>query len=700
MINIAHPKVITKPPVNKVYTGKKTIRKPQILEKKNKQKENVYNSNSEESKCITCADCSEHEDRSDMVINLQYCNSTSDCNQNIIDSDVSSFKQFCNIINDLEQTLTNHQEVVSIETCCFPTESNSITPEKDDIAMVPVGSTYDDIISFLNTLEQHIQISDTQDNSTKLEKDFEKTSVELKSAVRNNQNLMCENGKIKDELDTALLQLEDREATIKLLKEELKSERKAACEKLDLQKQDHSNELLKQKNKYQNIIKRHQKFIEQLIEEKKTLTEKCNTLTQTIKDMEIKQQKELKMAIEKQLIEIQRTKEFCMASEKIRRERWLEAKTSKIKEMTVKGLEPELRNMIDQHQQEIQEIRSTHMKELQEVELRAIRRSNQQLEQLRIELTDSHNKVLIDEKEAIRLRYQEKFDQQEDLLQSQQRKFFEELQIEKKKFLEEQARRDADRDESIKQIVNQNREKTEMLMKQFQEEKQLLKANLEAERNAWMENYKSQQNTKFEIAETRIREECNRERDRQIELAIARLEKETRDVKNNLQANFDKKFQNMKETYETELEVYKDNEKLMKEKLKVTQEKIDSLEMDIQKAESQLHKYTADLSDANKMIEKITKERDNAKQIVRQEIECEKRVLMDEITSLQQQIKQLNANRDSHISQLYSRIKLIITQKDVMIKNVMQENNDVKNKCEHLEKLINQQRKEYILKTL
>lgn len=73
--------------------------------------------------------------------------------------------------------------------------------------------------------------------------------------------------------------------------------------------------------------------------------------------------------------------------------------------MTVKGLEPELHNMMEQHQQEIQELRRMHIKELQDTELRAMRRSNQQLEQLRIELTESHEKMLVKEKDILAARY-------------------------------------------------------------------------------------------------------------------------------------------------------------------------------------------------------------------------------------------------------------------------------------------------------
>jgi len=73
--------------------------------------------------------------------------------------------------------------------------------------------------------------------------------------------------------------------------------------------------------------------------------------------------------------------------------------------MTVKGLEPELHSMVEQHQQEIQELRRAHIKELQDAELRAMRRANQQLEQLRIELTDNHEKLLSKEKDILAARF-------------------------------------------------------------------------------------------------------------------------------------------------------------------------------------------------------------------------------------------------------------------------------------------------------
>lgn len=65
----------------------------------------------------------------------------------------------------------------------------------------------------------------------------------------------------------------------------------------------------------------------------------------------------------------------------------------------------------------------------------------------------------------------------------------------------------------------------------------------------------------------------------------------------------------------------------------------------------------------------MTTEKDNAKEIARQEIETEKRELEDKIASLYQEIIQNNANRDQFMAQLHSRLKFNIQQNNKKIKH-------------------------------
>lgn len=60
------------------------------------------------------------------------------------------------------------------------------------------------------------------------------------------------------------------------------------------------------------------------------------------------------------------------------------------------------------------------------------------------------------------------------------------------------------------------------------------------------------------------------------------------------------------------------------------------------------------------MIKRLNIERNNAKKIVRKEIEGEKRELEEKIASLYQEITRINANRDASMAQLHSRFDLYI----------------------------------------
>ncbi|KAL0122899.1 hypothetical protein PUN28_007525 [Cardiocondyla obscurior] len=630
-----------------------------------------------------------------------------DFNQNLIEPS-RSFEQLCNMINKLEKESNieiaecNRMDLLAVDVTdkydagLEPTirkYSGQIEPEEDVITdkRGPTATTYDDIMSFLGTLE----------NEDTAESNVAANSETIISSCQNPrgyevQNLVCH----RDDLDTAKLQIEEKNATIECLKDQLKSERKAACDKLASQKRHHAVKSKELENKYRAIVKRHQKFIEQLLAEKTDLTQKCDSLARQIKEIEQKVQRDLKVITERHAVELQRAKENISASEKIRRERWLEMKTSKIKEMTVKGLEPELHNMMGQHQQEIQELRRVHIKELQDVELRAMRRSNQQLEQLRIELSDTHEKMLTKEKDILAARYKENLEEQEAHFQAQQKTFAEHFEREKSMLIAEQKKRDRETSMLLQQMELHFQKETERLKEQDEIAKRNFEESLRKEWLTWADNYKKEQSVTFTKAENTIRNNCQKERDKQIEIAIVRLEKESREMQAKLQQNFDNKLELIKEDYNTKLQAAIKSESIYKNKLLLLEERFKCTEEQFKKTENRLKECMTNLNDMNETIVRLTAERNNAKEITRQEIEMEKRELEDKITSLYQEITQNNANRDQLMTQLHSRIKFIVTQKVVIIKNLNKKLSDANLRCKHLEKLLDQQRKEYILTTL
>lgn len=56
--------------------------------------------------------------------------------------------------------------------------------------------------------------------------------------------------------------------------------------------------------------------------------------------------------------ELKRQKEAWAAAERVRREQWQEAKTTEVKELTVKGLEAEVQKLLARHKAELQAVQA------------------------------------------------------------------------------------------------------------------------------------------------------------------------------------------------------------------------------------------------------------------------------------------------------------------------------------------------------
>lgn len=107
-------------------------------------------------------------------------------------------------------------------------------------------------------------------------------------------------------------------------------------------------------------INRHLSFIDRLIKDKKQLADRNEGLIAKLAATEKQCHVRLQALKEGHAVELRRQKDIFSKAEKSRREKWVSEQTKRIKQMTIKGLEPEIQRMVREHKAEIVMLKETH----------------------------------------------------------------------------------------------------------------------------------------------------------------------------------------------------------------------------------------------------------------------------------------------------------------------------------------------------
>ena len=156
------------------------------------------------------------------------------------------------------------------------------------------------------------------------------------------------------------LELKEAKKTIETMTSvisELKSQLKA--------KDDYLNKaLLSQKNESDLAMNRQNTLMESLYSEKKKMEAQISELQDKLSQSEKSSYKKLQTMRENYELETKKNKDAWFQAEKLRRKKWEEQKVKEIKDLTAKGLEPEIEKIISNHKQEISEIEDHYLKEI------------------------------------------------------------------------------------------------------------------------------------------------------------------------------------------------------------------------------------------------------------------------------------------------------------------------------------------------
>ncbi|XP_053392932.1 centrosomal protein of 131 kDa-like [Mercenaria mercenaria] len=583
------------------------------------------------------------------------------------------------------------------------------------------------IMSFLDEVQVSERLSTVDQEISKINADLERSGVIGPSAEElaelDQANEMA--SEVTNTVISQRLELDEKKRTVSMLQKALNQQRELTVRHARETDKEMKRRIEIQKDEYEETIKRHLSFIDQLIDDKKNLSEKCENLVKELKQVDKKYQDRFKAITDKHSIEMQKLKDMHEAAEKLRREKWIEDKTKKIKEMTVKGLEPEIQRLIAKHKSELKKIKQIHEAELLESDERAAQKYVRMTEELRDQLASEKEAACARERELAKQRYEKQIQSEEEAYQAQRRRLLTEIQEEKDRLAQQASRQRSDLDKLQQQLQDKHSYALEAMKTEFdrareeQENRHAteireLKERMEIEKQTWEENYRKKQENYLMQRERELKDGVKKDRNKEIELVIRQLEEDATSQREDCERVAENRIKRIREKYESEMREVERSEKQALDKYNEMKARLTEVDGENECFKVQLRQKEQEIKELQKLTDKMHKERDRVSDIIRQEFadrlvftdEENKRIKTEiselkarqriELDKAKDEIEDIKRQKDEEMDEVHKRVKQAIVKKEEVVTQLKQQYQAALKRADHLEGLLQQQRKQLL----
>ncbi|XP_030874371.1 centrosomal protein of 131 kDa isoform X3 [Leptonychotes weddellii] len=471
------------------------------------------------------------------------------------------------------------------------------------------------------------------------------------------------------------LEVEEKKQAVGLLQRALVQQRDLTVRRVKETEKELGRQLRQQRDHYEATIQRHLSFIDQ---------------------------------------EIKKLKELMSATEKVRREKWINEKTRKIKEITVRGLEPEIQKLIAKHKQEVKKLKSLHEAELLRADSRAAQRFGRQVEELREHLQREKEALGQQERERAQQRFEQHVEQEQRALQQQRRRLYGEVAEEKERLGQQAARQRAELEELRQQLEESSAAEGRALRAEFEKgreeqecrhqmEMKTLKDQLEAERQMWEASCAKKEEAWLLNRERELREEIRRDRDKEIELVIHRLEADMTRAREESERAAESRVQRIRDKYDTELSELEQSERKLQERCTELKGRLGEAEGESERLQGLVRQKEKELAHLTAVNEQLVSERGSLAEVFRREFadrlaasEEETRQLRAELAELRArqrlELEQLTREKQAELQEVHGRVKLALAKKEEAVRSLRKQHEAAVKRADHLEELLEQRR--------
>ncbi|KAM6164349.1 centrosomal protein of 131 kDa [Rhynchocyon petersi] len=497
------------------------------------------------------------------------------------------------------------------------------------------------------------------------------------------------------------LEVEEKRQAMALLQRALAQQRALTARRVREAEKEWDLRLRQQKEHYEATIQRHLAFIDQLLEDKKVLGDKCEAVVAKLRQGDHRWKERVVQMQAQHELELKKLKELMSATEKVRREKWINEKTKKIKEITVKGLEPEIQKLIAQHKQEVRKLRSLHEAELLRAEAQAAQRCEHQAEELRARLEQEKDALGQRERELARQRFEQHLELEQRALEQQRRRLYSEVAEERERLGQQAARQRSELDALKQQLEESGAAAGRALRAKFEKaaeeqehrhqvELQTLKDQLEAERQMWEASYTKKEEAWLLARERELKEEIRKGRDKDIELVIQRLEADMTQAREEGERAAESRVQSLRDKFRAELRELEQSERRLEERCSELRARLGEAEGEALRLQELLRQKERALEDVRMVNEQLTGERSSLAEVIRQEF-IERQLAADEENQrLKAELERLVREKQEELEEVHRRVKLALARKEETVGALRKQHEAAVKRADHLEELLEQ----------